>query len=45
MPELRLEQPVAEKPVDQRALDVLSAREVTEVFAEFGTAPVDGFHC
>ena len=45
MPELGLKQPVAKKPMNQRALDVLSAREVTEVFAEFGTAPMDGFHC
>jgi hypothetical protein len=45
MPQFGFEQPVAKKPVNQRALDMLPAREVTKVFAEFGPAPVDGFHC
>jgi hypothetical protein len=45
MPEFGIEQPVSEKSVDHRPLDVLAAGKVTEIFAEFCSAPVDGFHC
>jgi hypothetical protein len=45
MPQLGFEQAVAEQTMNECALDVLAAGEVTKIFAELGPAPLDGFHC
>lgn len=45
MPELWSKKTFAQAPVEPGSTDVLGPRHMSQVFAEFCSAPVDRFHC